>query len=72
MTKQVNQSTLNVILVAALSVTTTIVGVGVMHVVSLVENKFEQDEEKDAAMLKALQALDKRVTVLETKEDMRD
>ena len=64
-----DQTTLNIILVAALGVTTSIVGVGVMHVVDIVESKFEKQEAKDEAMLKALQSLDKRLTILEVKQD---
>lgn len=67
-----DQTTLNVILVAALGVTTTIVGVGVLRVVDIVEKKFEKQEQKDEAMLKALHSFDKRLTALEAKQEINE
>ena len=72
MTKQVNQSTLNVILVAALSVTTTLAMGGGLYVLHTSNARQDKSDLKHDATLAALQALDTRVTVLETKQQMAE
>jgi len=67
-----DQTTLNVILVAALGVTTTIVGVGVLRVVDIVEKRLEKQELRDEAMLNALHSFDKRLTAIEAKQDISE
>lgn len=83
MTKQVNQSTLNVVLVAALGVMTSVAGVGIASMALTVrgeareakqmatEHQVKSDEKHDA-MMAVLHAMEKRLTILETKQEMQE
>ena len=70
MTKEVNQSTVNLVLVGALTVMTAIAGFGTVHLVTSAEARLDKSDAKDEATLKALQAMEKRLTIIETKMDM--
>tara|TARA_R110000744_G_scaffold129301_3_gene236692 strand:- start:355 stop:606 length:252 start_codon:yes stop_codon:yes gene_type:complete len=80
---RIDQSTLNVVLVATLGVMTTIAGFGVISMVSTVEEGVEdakqmsidyqiKSDQKHEAVLAVMQAMENRLIVLETKEDMRE
>lgn len=70
MNKQVNQSTVNVVLVGALVIMTAIAGFGSVHLVTSTVSRLDKSDAKDDATVKALQAMETRLAIIETKLDM--
>ena len=82
MSRAVDQSTLNAVLVATLGVMTTIAGFGIISMASTVKEGVEdakqmsidyqiKSDQKHEAALAVMQAMENRLIVLETKEDLR-
>ena len=82
MSRKVDQSTLNAVLVATLGVMTTIAGFGIVSMASTVKEGVEdakqmsidyqmKSDQKHEALLAVMQAMENRLIVLETKEDLR-
>jgi len=82
MSRAVDQSTLNAVLVATLGVMTTIAGFGIISMASTVKEGVEdakqmsidyqiKSNQKHEAALAVMQAMENRLIVLETKEDLR-